>query len=295
VIEFLDAIQPPNQDPLGFGMIELRAIGTDGKVLQSFEASPARIEATAMNLSSTHDVYFGVLPRNKRMGDSSSIADYTSVLWGDYDPKGLDKRQVFLELTRLRPPPQIVVDSGSGYHVYWLLREAADFESARMVMNEIAAQTGGDHVSDKARILRVPGTLNHKFSPPRPVRLLRLDLLRRRYKLSDFADYFNHTETEPEAPSFEEVFGPPQRRKGMVPGGIPSWLAALIEKDPGHGSRSEHAFHVAACLAEVGLSDLEIEVIFQENPQGVGAKYAEKGVRGHQWLMTTLSAARSRM
>ena len=296
--EFFDALFPRNLDPLDLGWIELRHLHNGAVRARNWirTSLPQDVEMMARAHQDEDDVYFGVLPRIRHgAGDSDAIADQTHVLWGDYDPKGMDKRKVFMEITRLQPQPQIVVDSGSGYHVYWLLDAPVDFDSAKMVMNEIAAQTHGDHVSDKARILRVPGTLNHKTVPPKPVRLLRLDLLRRRYKLSDFSDYFDNRDDGTVQSSFEDTFGEPQRRKGMVPQDIPTWLAALIEKDPGHGARSEHAFHVAACLAEIGQTDEEIEVIFQANPQGVGAKYAEKGDRGHQWLMTTLRSVRSRV
>ena len=290
--EFLDAIFDAK---LGHEYVELRVLGRDVPPYQVYESDLDAIQDHADHWAPKRDVYYGVLPRGAKQGDGLSIRNTTAVLWGDYDPKVMAKRDLFTVLTKLSPPPQIVVDSGSGYHVYWLLEQEVDFDAARMVMNEIAAQTGGDHVSDKARILRVPGTLNHKTNPPKPVRLLRMDLMHRGYKLSDFSDYFDNRDDGTVQSSFEDTFGEPQRRKGMVPRGIPTWLAALIETDPGHGARSEHAFHVAACLAEIGQTDEEIEVIFQANPQGVGAKYAEKGDRGHQWLMTTLRSVRSRV
>lgn len=73
--------------------------------------------------------------------------------------------------------PSIVVNSGGGMHAYYLLKEAFDTSSAdgraeasswvsavELTVREIAASKGWklDKVSDLARILRLPGTVNAK-------------------------------------------------------------------------------------------------------------------------------------
>ena len=67
--------------------------------------------------------------------------------------------------------PSIIVRSGGGNHIYWLLKEPADksdIETIEDINHRIAAQLGGDHnACDSARILRIPGTKNRKYNPPK--------------------------------------------------------------------------------------------------------------------------------
>jgi hypothetical protein len=77
------------------------------------------------------------------------------------------------------PKPTLMVASGSGgMHVYWCLSQALsvhDWQPLAFALAE-AARRHGFHCDtgvtvDAARVLRVPGTLNHKTNPPRPVTL----------------------------------------------------------------------------------------------------------------------------
>lgn len=81
------------------------------------------------------------------------------------------------------PHPSVVVDSGGGLHGYWLLREpwllsSDDTRAAAEVVQRLWVQTiGADPaVHDLTRVLRIPGTLNFKYDPPRPVTFLAYDL-----------------------------------------------------------------------------------------------------------------------
>ncbi|QIG96816.1 DUF3987 domain-containing protein [Bradyrhizobium sp. 6(2017)] len=79
------------------------------------------------------------------------------------------------------PPPSMVVNSGGGLHVYWISdtplsvhewRPYAEGLKALLLREGIKCDTG--LTTDAARILRVPGTLNHKYDPPRRVELLQV-------------------------------------------------------------------------------------------------------------------------
>lgn len=73
------------------------------------------------------------------------------------------------------PPPTAIVDSGGGWHVYWISDRELTYEEwlpFAYGLWEKVQQHGlkADNVTtDAARILRVPGTFNHKQLPPRPV------------------------------------------------------------------------------------------------------------------------------
>ncbi len=71
------------------------------------------------------------------------------------------------------PAPSILVDSGRGWHVYWVLDKPYPIEEWQPVAEKLklACSQFGLHIdkqvtADAARILRVPNTLNHKTSPP---------------------------------------------------------------------------------------------------------------------------------
>jgi len=87
--------------------------------------------------------------------------------------------------------PSILVWTGGGWHVYYLLSKPAkspeEMERAELVMRRLAAGLDGDPVHDRGRILRVPGTLNHKYGKPRPVEL-GLYEPSRRYELSELQE-----------------------------------------------------------------------------------------------------------
>jgi hypothetical protein len=70
------------------------------------------------------------------------------------------------------------VFSGGGIHIYWINKDPltpqewypyADGLKQLLLANNIKCDSG--LTTDSARILRVPGTLNYKYDPPRPVEL----------------------------------------------------------------------------------------------------------------------------
>ncbi len=135
------------------------------------------------------DVYFGVHPATAmgRPGQRSTTATVAALacLYAEFDAKDFTggKAESLSHVEALAPPPSAVVDSGGGYHCYWLLSEPwlIHNEDERQRARELQARwvevVGGDRASrDLVRMLRVPGTLNSKYHPPRPVILLRLDL-----------------------------------------------------------------------------------------------------------------------
>lgn len=77
------------------------------------------------------------------------------------------------------PPPSIIVQSGGGLHCYWVLTESltiARWEVLARRFKQVCLATGlkidPSCTGDAARLLRVPGTRNHKGAEPRPVRVL---------------------------------------------------------------------------------------------------------------------------
>lgn len=74
------------------------------------------------------------------------------------------------------PEPTHLVESGSGLHAYWVLTSFLDRQAWQRLAKKFKALTQAlglradpSRTADIASVLRVPGTLNFKSSPPKPV------------------------------------------------------------------------------------------------------------------------------
>lgn len=81
------------------------------------------------------------------------------------------------------PQYSALVGSGSGLHAYWISKTALTVKEWAPYAEGLRALLLADKVvddpgitTDVARILRVPGTFNHKTTPPKPILLLNLPL-----------------------------------------------------------------------------------------------------------------------
>lgn len=102
-------------------------------------------------------------------------------LYGEYDEKDYGSKAAILGYLAEAPfpYPSVVIDSGGGIHCYWLLQtpfiiENEDRrEAARIIqylwVDTVASDPGA---RDLTRVLRVPGTMNLKYDPPRPVKYI---------------------------------------------------------------------------------------------------------------------------
>lgn len=135
------------------------------------------------------DVYFGVHPTT-RPGGASQRATNDSVtaincLYAEFDVGDTHRPGVFTtkdealrHVESLQPSPCAIVDSGGGYHCYWFLAETfhitTDDDRERIAASQAGwvESVGGDPgAKDLARVLRLPGSVNTKYDPPRPVQL----------------------------------------------------------------------------------------------------------------------------
>ena len=168
----------------------------------------------AIRLTKTKDVYFGLhlmdeLPPPGKRSSEEKIS-CMSFIHEEYDVKGpAHKEQKLPEtleellsfLHDLECPPSIIVHSGNGVHTYWLLQEYITVTDEnrgwikRIVKgyekhtHRLGMERGWkfDPVADLARVLRIPGTLNHKSDPPKQAVVIEANLTR--YPLSAFEKY----------------------------------------------------------------------------------------------------------
>jgi hypothetical protein len=108
-----------------------------------------------------YDVYFGANPRSERSGKAASIT-YARCLFVDFD----DAKTVEEVRERIAGLPQhtAIVSSGRGFHVYWrLVSRENDMQRWTMFQKAIIAHCKSDRaIHDPPRIMRLPGTINHK-------------------------------------------------------------------------------------------------------------------------------------
>lgn len=141
---------------------EIRLLGK-GRAEQCFYHSPddfLKYDLPALfNIQQKDDfgVYFGVCPRSHKSGKNEDITIVPS-LWADIDHGGSMGK-----LMAHRPKPDIIVFSGRGYHAYWKLKSPAPAnEMTSKILRAIQKEVGSDSVSDFARVMRLPGSLNLK-------------------------------------------------------------------------------------------------------------------------------------
>ena len=191
---FFDVLFPD----LGDGLIEVRSIHPiDRDVRSKFYNSIDQLmyEFLGMQaLAKSFNVYFGVCPRSRKEGTKDAVRE-VRCLWVDLDAKPAEsgKAQALTRLKEFPIQPTVIVDSGNGYHAYWVLKEPeTEKKSVELYLRGLCSALGGDKSScEVARVLRFPGTNNHK-NPTNflPVRIIQIDPSRA-YNLADFDGFID--------------------------------------------------------------------------------------------------------
>jgi len=149
-------------------LLEVRYGGGPGMGQRFFRVGAYRA-ATSFAIAQARDgdVYLSALPRIRPSGTKDDVEE-SWVLWTDVDREdGIDR------IARFTPVPSIVIETGTPGHALaiWALREPLQADQVKAMNRRLAHALGGDLAStDAARVLRLPGTCNHKHDPARPVR-----------------------------------------------------------------------------------------------------------------------------
>gem|GEM_PF-6192436 len=272
------------------------------------------------SLVATHHVYYGQAPRVGRNGTANGVprvgalwADTDAKLWpGEPDPKAAALRAI----ERFPLPLAAIVDSGGGFYPYLTLSEPWDvttpggrqrFESlnAAFARAVCGREKRPDHVQDVSRILRLPGTLNHKYAPPRPVRILhcephvRYSLDQIEHFLKDRYPWALHAEQKrPLVPHVWKTptVAPSDLREKAAQGRIRRTTLALLDSvgADGYQSGSEADAALAAGLIGAGLTESEALALFRSSTRGADA-FKRKGTEQHgeYYLRLTVANAAS--
>lgn len=162
------------------------------------------------DIAQTH-VYFGVHPvesvpttnrdgepvESHRVRSRLNLISSISCVFADIDEKDFADQQSFRShLKSIQPKPSVVVHTGRGVHMYWLLNEPfrvygdeTALARAKHLQRGWVAYTKSDPgAADLPRILRVPGTVNWKTDSGARTRFLRFDL-NTRYTINELEGY----------------------------------------------------------------------------------------------------------
>lgn len=171
---------------LSKGQIEIREIGE--KNTQKFFRSVN--ELSLYEPPTDRNIYFGVYQKGFRYSGKAENCKFTNAIYLDFDKMTLPEINNRLKKENL-PKPSIIVNSGNGYHLYWLLSKPAYDVSS--LLKRMATKTGADiKATDKARILRFPDTLNYKYDPPKKCEIYSIN--NNKYKIELFQELFPEPE-----------------------------------------------------------------------------------------------------
>lgn len=110
-----------------------------------------------------------------KLGDVSAV----NCIFAEFDAKDFEdgKPGALSHVVDLAPPASVLIDSGGGYHAYWLLaapvelRDEETRQHVRDLQTTWVEYVDGDRgAKDLSRVLRVPGTKNYKekYAPDYP-------------------------------------------------------------------------------------------------------------------------------
>ena len=172
------------------GYVAISYKGANGFNTTAFPAGEWEKITSFSESKSDMDLYFalGVLGTSPKRGQRGKIDDVVAIpgLWLDIDcAEGQHSaanlptfEEAELKLLTAFPSPSILVHSGGGLHAYWLFPELSSTkdkveretikklsERFQKAFIRFAKETNGwklDNTSDLARVLRIPGSMNHK-------------------------------------------------------------------------------------------------------------------------------------
>lgn len=161
---YLDALF--RRDPGSF--IELRVLPSRRQLFFTDSRDAAVAALQAMD----EDVYVGVVPRARQAGGKDALIDGSHWLWAECDTETAVVRALDFRC----PPPLVVRSSPGKAHCYWPLRDRIPLALLEQANKRLAWHLGADmRATDAARILRVPGTRNHKYGEPHRVSITHVD------------------------------------------------------------------------------------------------------------------------
>ena len=202
------------------GCIEIRIISKAAGVCKSKFFRYDEFDDSAMKeirkLNIKNNIYFGVNPRPISKGKKQDDIKDIICLWADIDGKDFEegKEEALIVVKEFPIEPNIIVDSGHGFHCYWIFKDPIiDIsEEARIQFKQILSGIVKKLNADKRPmflncLLRLPGTLNIKKEEAKECKIIHFST-NKLYSLEDFTEFRDlaYKEQKP-VPEFSLDFG----------------------------------------------------------------------------------------
>jgi len=207
----------------GKGLLEFRPIKGKGGILRSIFSSIENIKEILPRIHQLnrvgYNIYFSVNPRPLNKKKQQKYITDIICIWVDVDAKNFDggKEEAFKHIRNFPLKPNIIVDSGNGYHAYWILekpiigRTEEQTLEVKQIMNGLITSIGADRQRKNIdSIMRLAGTLNTKNpDSPKECQVVSVNFTYY-YTLEDFEQFkdvsFSHEEEDEDVDlSFEGI------------------------------------------------------------------------------------------
>jgi hypothetical protein len=205
-----------------------------------------------------YGIYFAPCLRTEKKGNAQS-ASFVPALWIDIDCEN-DPKQRDIALSKLRTfdlQPSVIIDSGGGWHGYWLLTNPFiletddDRNTIVNILKGLFQILGGDegYVKSVASVMRLPSTINTK--PERNGACVNLTYFEpgRRYDIQQF-DWLKVEPNQNHLGSVSNLDG-----QNHLPQRTQNYLSSGSFK----GDRNRELFAAACQLRDAGYSQAEAE------------------------------------
>ena len=164
----------------------------DNAIQQSFHNSPSDLVADGLTASDMgRNSYYAMASFKDSSSRSQQNVRAIKSFWLDVDCKNKDPAKDYANKDEGRAaivafikaqkfPLPTVVDSGHGWHVYWILEEEVTPEVWQPIADKLKAvclknglRIDPACTADSARILRIPDTFNYRYESPAKVALIK--------------------------------------------------------------------------------------------------------------------------
>lgn len=213
-------------------------------------------------------IYVGANPRSSWGGTRSKDVACARCLFADFDGVGLSAAQDRWCNAGL-PAPTLVIASGHGIHAYWRLAEPMiDLVTWTRYQKRLISLLGSDAaIHDPARIMRLPGFINHK-KPVAPCSIVDHDPARI-YDLKSLRALADSTIRGCKGGSAPAMYNPPIQSNAPVCDSRSAieiaGRAAAKWPNASKGGRNASAFQNAAYLVKnLGLTEAQAWPILQQ-------------------------------
>jgi hypothetical protein len=268
-LRFIEAVFAPTD------VIEFRLLPSTVSKFSTREGIERTLaELIKLNKAGQH-IYVGVNPRKKEGGKSDADVSLARLVWVDVDNfEDIDFTLRTVSDCGL-PAPSMVVSSGRGLHLYWLLddpvEDLAKWTRMQKGIIKRLVDAGFDQVDtvihNPSRIMRMPGTVNHKNGKPCTILI---DNMSVSYDGAEFPEI-------EDAPMLEFA-GLPEGSRRLDEVALSSRTIDFLNgKNIAKGQRNDRLFKAGCELKALGIAYVEAERLLTKAAVKVGLELNEIG------------------